>query len=83
MKRRLLNLLIALDQFLFCVVCLGDSNPDETASSAAYRLERQGGWTGRVFRPMIDLLFFFEPQHCRKAYEAELDRRQSFAGKGL
>lgn len=83
MKRRVLNLLIALDQFLFCLVCLGDSNPDETASSAAYRLEQQRHWAGRVFRPLIDLLFFFSPQHCRRSYEAELDRRQSFSGKGL
>lgn len=83
MKRRLLNLLIALDQFLFCVVCLGDSFPDETASSAAYRLEQQRHWAGRLFRPLIDTLFFFEPEHCRKAYESEVTRRQSFSGKGL
>ena len=71
MKRRILNMLIALDQFLFCWACLGGSDPDETASSAAYRLERVGRWQGRLFRPLLDAIFFFEPQHCEASYAAE------------
>jgi len=42
MKQRVINILIALDQFLFCLVTLGSSAPDETASSATYRLELAG-----------------------------------------
>jgi len=45
----------------------------ETASSAAYRLELAGRWPGRLFRPLIDKLMFFDPDHCRKAYRAEIN----------
>jgi hypothetical protein len=78
MKRRALNFLIALDQFLFCLVCLGGSNPDETASSAAYRLEKAGRWQGKVFRPVLDRLFWFDPMHCMGAYVSEVARAKSF-----
>lgn len=69
LKRRILNLLIAFDQFAFCFVTLGNSKPNESASSAAWRLESTGHWAGKVFRPIIDGLFFFDPDHCRKSYE--------------
>lgn len=68
-KRRILNWLIALDQFLFCTVTLGNSKPNESASAAAWRLERGDHWAGKFFRPIIDGLFFFDPDHCRKSYE--------------
>jgi len=68
---RILNILISLDQFVFSVITLGGSNPDETMSAAAYRLEQQGRWQGRLFRPLIDMLFFFQKDHCRKSAEAE------------
>lgn len=67
--RRILNVLVALDQFLFCFFTLGNSKPNESASAAAWRLEQAGHWAGRVFRPFIDLLFFFDPDHCRKAFD--------------
>lgn len=70
LKQRILNLLIALDQFLFCCLCLGNSAPNETASAAAWRLEQTGQWGGRFFRPIIDTLFWFSDQHCKSAYEA-------------
>ena len=68
---RILNLLTSLDQFLFSVITLGGSNPDETMSAAAYRLEQAGRWQGKLFRPIIDAIFFFQPQHCKKAAAAE------------
>lgn len=67
-RQRVINWLVALDQFLFCSMCLGQSYPNETASAAAWRLERDGHWAGRLFRPVIDALFFFDPQHCERAY---------------
>lgn len=76
MKQRLFNLLVALDQFLFCVITLGGSMPDETASAAAYRGELLGYWSGRIFRPLIDAIFWFDPQHCRESYLSEIERRQ-------
>ncbi len=71
-KGRFLNLLICLDQLAFSVVTLGSSSPDETMSAAAYRLEQQGRLPGRIFRPLIDGLFCFDPLHCRRAYESEI-----------
>ena len=77
MSRRILNILIALDQFLFCVLTLGASFPDETASSAAWRLEAQGRWQGKFFRPLIDCLFWpVQNDHCMQAYYAEKRKLQ-------
>lgn len=69
----LLNLGLALDQ-LANVLLFG--SPDETLSSRAYRADRDNKWFGRIFRPLIDLLFFWQDQHCHAAYKAELTRRQ-------
>ena len=72
MKRRILNVLIALDQFLFCLATLGHSSPDETLSAAAWRWEQAGKWRGRVLCPLIDALFLpFERDHCQTAYLSE------------
>ena len=72
MKQRILNVLIAFDQLLYVLVTLGAGHPDETLSAAAWRTEQAGKLGGRIFRPLIDLLFRpFEREHCRKAYEAE------------
>lgn len=52
---------------------------DETLSSYAWRLERQGKWWGRFWRPRIDRLFLTlrgETYHCSNAYEAERTRGQ-------
>lgn len=71
MKHRLLNLLIAIDQLAYVLLTLGYGNPDETMSSAAWRMEQKGRFFG-FFRPVIDALFRpLEKDHCRKAWEAE------------
>ena len=76
MKQRLLNLLIALDQLLYVLVTLGAGHPDETLSAAAWRTEKAGKLGGRVFRPLIDLVFMpFEREHCRKSFESERNGR--------
>lgn len=73
MKQRLLNWLIACDQFAFCTITLGASSPDETLSAAAWRWEQAGKLRGRVLCPLIDALFLpFERDHCRAAYLSEL-----------
>ncbi|MBS0501120.1 MAG: pseudouridine synthase [Proteobacteria bacterium] len=72
MKRWLLNLLIAVDQLANALL---RGAPDETLSSRAHRMRAKGqpywAWTARA----IDALFFFDPEHCRKAYESEQQRR--------
>jgi len=72
-KRYLLNNAIAIDQMFNTL--LGGS-PDETLSSRAYRTEQQGKVFGRFFRPLIDLIFFFDPMHCYESYIAESTPRQ-------
>lgn len=65
--------LIAFDQLLNALL-LG--SPDETLSSRAYRADRDGKVFGRIFRPVIDTLFFWQQRHCYDAYLAEVQRRQ-------
>lgn len=75
--RRLIHLLIALDQLLWVIVTLGHGSPDETISAALWRWELTGRWQGRWVRPVVDFLFRpFEADHCRNAYEAERRRGQ-------
>lgn len=72
MKQRLLHIGIAVDQLLYVLLTLGAGSPDETLSAAAWRTEQAGKWLGRVFRPLIDALFWpFEREHCRAAFESE------------
>ena len=65
----ILSALLAMDIFLFRVITLGKALPGETASAAAYNAEKTGKIFGRIFRPLIDLLFRpFEKDHCRNAW---------------
>lgn len=75
MKQRILNWLIAFDQLAYVLLTLGAGSPDETLSAAAYRSEGNGKLLGRVFRPLIDALFWFDRNHCRTAFESERDGR--------
>lgn len=68
------NLLIAFDQAINCIVWIkrdGFGLPDETLSARAWRLRGQSGAWRR-----IDRLMFFDPDHCRTSFEAELNRKQ-------
>ncbi len=67
------NFLIAIDQLLN-VVLLG--SPDETLSSRAYRAWNKERIFGKIFKPLIDMIFFWDFQHCLSAYESELKKRQ-------
>lgn len=69
----ILNNAIAFDQQVNTL--LGGS-PDETLSARAYRTEQQGRVFGRFFRPLIDALFWFDPDHCRKSYISEFKKLQ-------
>ncbi len=76
MRRRLLNILIAIDQFIYVLLTLGHGSPDETMSAAAYRLWLRDQWGGRYFKPAIDTLFLpIQRDHCKRAYRAEMERR--------
>lgn len=78
LRSRLKNLAISLDQFLFCIVTLGGSMPDETASAAAWLGEQKGQLIPCIARPVIDWLASpWEADHCFKSYMAEQQRTQS------
>lgn len=68
---RLINILLALDNFLFSLLTLGKAYPFESFSSAAYRAEKMGLLYGKA-RPAIDWLFSLlgQKEHCRAAYES-------------
>lgn len=36
------------------------------------RLERDGRWLGKLFRPIIDTIFWFDPDHCKSSYWSEV-----------
>lgn len=67
MLDRVVNMLFALDCFLFSLLTLGKAYPFESFSSAAYRAEKQGRLYGKA-RPLIDTLLWFNPMHCQHAY---------------
>jgi hypothetical protein len=71
MKKRIYHILIAIDQLIWVFITLGAGYPDETISSAMYRYEKKGKTIGKIMRPLIDAIFFWHDQHCRKAYLAE------------
>lgn len=50
---------------------------DETLSSCAYRMERDGRFWGRFTRPLIDTIFFFQHKHCEAAFIEERLRLQA------
>jgi len=69
---RIKQILIALDQVLNA---LAGGWADETLSARAYRRRyKKAGWR-RAMR-VIDTLFFWQPHHCKSAWQAEAQRRQ-------
>lgn len=73
MKSYLVNLAVAFDQLVNALL-LGF--PDETLSSRAYRTEQDRKILGMILRPVIDTVLWFDPNHCKKSYESELDGKQ-------
>ena len=74
MKTYILNILIALDQLVNALI---GGSPDETLSASAYQGELQGKVLPRIFRLIIDFVFWpFEKNHCFEAWLAEMTRAQ-------
>lgn len=72
MKKRILNLLIAVDQLIWVIITLGSGSPDETISSATYRGWLNNNRVALIAKPVIDFLFLpVERNHCRESYIAE------------
>ena len=71
MKQYFLHVLIALDQFLNAVT---GGFADETLSSRIYREARAGrrGWVAA--EKCVNHLFFWQGEHCRRAWLRERQR---------
>ena len=71
MGRRCRQIPIAVDQLINTFF---GGWADETISSAAWRKRHDGnGWA--LLRKTIDMLFFWQDNHCKTAYESEIERR--------
>lgn len=69
----MLNLAIALDQMINVLVWLkseGFGKPDETLSARAWRLRHDS-----IAYKFINLLFFWQDNHCLNSYISEMERR--------
>ena len=69
--KRLLVILIGLDQFLLTLLTLGECKRGETISAAAWSLEQDDKLIGRILRPVIDAIFFLDPDHCANSWHGE------------
>ena len=48
--------------------------PGETISAAAWNSKITGKWGGRIFVPIIDLIFSpFQKGHCKWAWDSQQD----------
>lgn len=66
---RLLRYLLWLDVQVLRVVTLGRCKPGETIS-AAWSLESDSKWQGKLLRPAIDFIFWpVQRDHCAKAWD--------------
>lgn len=75
MRKRILNILIALDQLLYVLLTLGKGYPDLTISAAMYYKARNGNKVAEFFRVIIDFLFWpIEKDHCFESFVSEVRR---------
>lgn len=82
LKHNAHQLFVAVDQVANVLVTFFTSPAwaDETLSSRAWRAWRDGKVMGRIWRPIIDALFFWQKVrvdstgHCHHAYLNERDR---------
>ena len=72
MKNYVVQVLLAIDQ-------LGNTLlggwADESISSRSWRQRHKKRWN--LMRHIVDALFFWQPNHCREAYESERQRLQA------
>lgn len=68
LRNRIVRILIALDIFVFAIITLGNVKRNETISAACWGLEQDGKLMGRIFRPIVDTLLWFDPNHCADAW---------------
>jgi len=67
------NVLLGFDQFVNTWFM---GFPDETLSARTYRLRNRNSFW-KFTHLLINALLFFQKEHCKMAYIAELERKQS------
>lgn len=65
---RLLVILYQLDGLLLALLTLGNCQIGETISSVTYSLEADGKALGKILRPVIDNILFFDRDHCYESW---------------
>lgn len=74
LKHRGTQSIVAFNQFINAFFLGGWA--DETMSSRAYRMEKEGKPWG-ILRQVIDFVCFWEKEHCKTAFLYEQERRHS------
>jgi hypothetical protein len=80
--RYILVPLVALDVLVNVVLCLIgaictldasmlDQSWNTTLSARAWQMDSEGKPWGRIWRPIIDTLFFWQPSHCFVQFSRE------------
>ena len=75
LKHNFLQLGIALDQLLNVVLSIFTGNKawaDETMSARAWRHKLDGSRSYPAW--IVDHIFFWQDNHCKTAYESEMER---------
>lgn len=70
------QLLIAIDQLLNAIIF---GWADETISARAHRCNKMRRWY--IAEKVIDTLFFWQDEHCKKSHESEKARAKIQKGK--
>lgn len=68
MKAYTLRIAVAFDLLAMAIL---NGKRNETISSAAWSLEKDGRRIGKILRPVVDRLFWFDPGHCEAAWKNE------------
>lgn len=64
---------VLASQAINCVLLFG--HPDQTVSARAFAHRHRAGW-GAAYRA-INAAFFWQPDHCRASYEADIEFARS------
>lgn len=69
---------LAIDQAINCLVYIDGDGwgwADEAFSARVFRCYLQGFISDRPYRA-VDMLLFFDPQHCYESWRSEVERKQ-------
>jgi len=68
-KQRILIILYLFDCFVLSLITLGACKIGETISSVAFITEMDGKLIGKLMRPVIDTVMWWDKDHCYGAWK--------------